>query len=131
MKINTMNKYLLIFCLFTIIGCSSLNPTRFNSNSSQFNGRYQDHIEPNEKVIASWYHYVKTKLPSGEHILRTFFPETKQITSELRFKDKSLSSKSGLAKQWHENGHLKSEGIYRNDQAEGEWKFYNRYNGNL
>lgn len=126
-----MKTILGLMVLITIIGCTASNPSLLNTNSENFKNRYQEFINSDETEIASWYHYVKTKSNDTVYILRTFFPETKQITSEIRFKDKSMRMTNGPAKYWHENGNLKSEGTYTNSQLTGLWKYYDRKSGKI
>lgn len=120
----------LIVCI-TIFGCATPNPSLFNANSEKFKNRYKEYLNSDEVEIASWYNYVKTKSNDNSYIVRTFFPETKQITSEVKFKDKSTRIASGPAKYWYENSNLKSEGTYINSQAVGLWKFYHRKSGKI
>jgi len=94
-------------------------------------GNYDDVISADESVLKSWYYFVKTKAPNNGYIYRSFFPETKQITREVSYKDESFKVRHGLAKYWHENGKLKSIGQYVDSQKTGIWKSYDRKTGAL
>lgn len=126
-----MKTILYILICISIFGCVTQNPSLFNANSEEFRYRYKDFVNADETEIASWYNYVKTRTIDNRYILRTFFPETKQITSEVNFIDKSTRIAHGPARYWHENGNLKSEGMYVNSQAIGLWKSYHRKTGKL
>jgi len=126
-----MKKIISLIICITIIGCVTPNPLLFNASSEKFKNRYKEFINSGETEIASWYNYVKTKSNDNSYILRTFFPETKQITSEVKFKDKSTRIANGPAKYWHENGNLKSEGTYVNSLSTDLWKFYHRKSGHI
>jgi hypothetical protein len=126
MKVNILS----IFCL-TLLGCVTWNPAIHNAHSEEFKNRYLEFIDADETQVATWYHYVKTRTKDNTYILRTFFPETKQITSEVNFKDKSTLIANGKARYWHENGNLKSEGNYSNSQLVGIWKYYHRKSGKI
>lgn len=121
---------IIITCLF-FGGCALQNPSLYNSNSYHFKSKYKDAIGSKEQIISSWYHYVSTKDSSGNYILRTFIPETRQITSEVRFINEKLTIKGGPSIFWHENGNLKSIGNYKNNKAEGQWVYYHRKTGKL
>lgn len=125
-----MKEFISILICISIIGCSIPNPSIFNANSGIFKNKYKEFIDSNETELVSWYNYVITK-NNNSYILRTFFPETKQITSKVYFKDKSVRIANGSAKYWHENGNLKSEGTYANSHSEGLWKFYHRKSGKI
>lgn len=126
-----MKETVFLFICLILIGCAAPNPSLYNANSASFKNKYKEFINSDETVITSWYNYVKTKSNDNSYILRTFFPETKQITSEIKFKDKSVRIANGKAKYWHENGNLKSEGTYSNSHSVGLWKFYHRKTGNI
>lgn len=127
-----MHKLLVAFLLSIFASCS-LQQNNFGPtyNNKSFKNRYIDYIEEDESIIESRFHYVKTKTSNGDYILRTFYPETKQMTSEVRCLDRKMEIANGPAKYWHENGHLKSEGDHDGNVAQGEWKYYHRENGQL
>lgn len=128
-----MEKITLIFITCILIGCSTKYkyPKNFGASSNEFRGKYAEFLEEDEIEINSWYHYVTSKNSSGEYYLRIFYPETKQITSEVTFTDQKLTNRSGYAKYWHENGHLSREGKYLNNAEIGIWKFYSYRTGKI
>jgi TonB family protein len=60
----------------------------------------------------------------GKYVVRTFFPETKQMTSLTTFKSASASIRDGISKMWFDNGARNNEGLYKNGKREGEWRYY-------
>jgi len=128
---KNMKSYIIIILSLLFTSCAVNNPSLFNAHSNQFENKYEEFINDKEKIVSAWYNYVTTQNEAGDYILRTFFPETKQITSEVRYKNKQLTIANGSSKYWHENGNLKYEGDYKNNKAEGEWKYYHRKSGHL
>ncbi|MCB9329415.1 MAG: TonB family protein [Lewinellaceae bacterium] len=126
-----MKYYFIVLSTLFLYCCGTTKPPLFSANSEKFKNKYIEFIGNDEIPIASWYHYVKTKTTDNTYIVRTFFPETKQITSEVIYKDKSTKIAEGIAKYWHENGNLSKEGVYSNSKAIGLWKVYDRDSGTL
>ena len=126
-----MRNTLILLIISTLIGCTATQSTIKTPNSSQFKDKYAEFLAPDETVVYSWYHFIKTRSSNGEYIYRTFFPETKQMTSEITYKDELFTMAHGPAKYWHENGNLKSEGNHVNGLAEGLWKMYHRQTGEI
>lgn len=124
-------KWILLIIVTIAIGCATSEHATFSAHSNQFENKYLNFISPDETIVASWYHYVKTRTNEGYYVVRTFIPESKQITSEIRYRDEHARSASGRAKYWHENGNLKSEGNYKNSFADGIWTFYHRESGKV
>lgn len=126
-----IRKLLYLFLLAgTIFGCKTqFSP--YTTPVNLFKNKYAEFLEPGEKEINSAYHYVTTRAGDKSFIMRTFFPETRQITSKVTYFDKALTQGHGPAKYWHENGHPKAEGMYQNSNKEGVWRYYHRANGNL
>lgn len=96
-----------------------------------FKGDYTQYVDPSEKVMDEWYHYVVTKDISGQYIYRTFFPETSTMTSEVTYLGSKMTTKHGPYAKWHDNGHKSQEGIYQDDLEVGEWLYYHRKTGEL
>lgn len=126
-------KYLLPFFIFVMIISFSCSPQQIGQRlfKSQFKGKYASYLESDEKEIKSQFHYVESVSKNGKYIRRFFFPETMQITSELRYSDKAMRVLEGPAKLWHESGYLKEEGIYRSNKKDGVWKRYHRWSKNV
>ena len=115
--------------MLTCIRIFYLLPLLYSSLSlrAQYENKYIDQIEPSEKVIKSWYHYIITNNNKGEYISRTFYPETKQITSYTTFSTEELSIKQGPYKSWYDNGQVEYIGQYSNNKREGFWIEYDWY----
>lgn len=90
----------------------------------KYKGRYAKFLEPGETELLGYYHYVQSRTSAGEYVLRTFFPETKVLTSYEVYTSDQFTTRSGTAKEWYDDGRPKSEGQYTNDKPTGTWKFY-------
>jgi len=126
-----MKILVLFISLFSLAACVVTSPNNYVQSAKKFEDKYRHQLGQGEEITESWYHYVGTKTTEGDYIMRIFFPESKQLTSELHYADANFSAKDGPAKRWHENGNLKLVGQHKNNLAEGEWKFYHRSNGGL
>jgi antitoxin component YwqK of YwqJK toxin-antitoxin module len=104
---------------------------QYTYSSSKFEGKFADYLEPGEKEVFSWYHYVISKNEEGEYIRRIFYPETKQIVAEEHIAGKKSNERNGPARYWYEDGVRSKEGAYSNNQFEGPWTFYHRKNGEV
>jgi len=124
-------KQVLIILLVIVIGCNTQKFERYSDHSEKFSDKFITYVNSNESIVKAWYHYLVTTENSGQYILRTFYPETKQIISEVKYDTHRLSNANGFAKYWHENGNMKSEGNYQNNESEGIWKYYHRKSGEI
>ena len=86
-------------------------------------------IPASESLIEEAYTYVKSKDTLGVYILRTYIPETQQITSITRYVDEDYMFAKGYSEEWYHDGIKKLEGNYINNRADGIWKYYHRSNG--
>lgn len=86
--------------------------------------RYSAHCGPDERHIYSSYTEIVTQAPDGRFIRRIFFPETKQITHLMEFRDRKLSVREGRHQTWYDDGTQESLGQYRDDKRYGEWKYF-------
>lgn len=108
-----------------------LQQLEYNEYQDDYNEKYSDQLERGETIIKSGYHFVATATKDNKSFLRIFYPERKQIVSHEEFKDSDFTVKSGYSKYWYENGNLKSEGYYKNNQRVGQWKLYSSEDGSL
>jgi len=121
---------LLLFCF--VVGCTpKYNPQALYYN--HFKGQYNEFLSEGEREIQTYYHWMKSRKSNGKYVFRTFFPETKQILSQVEYETNIYTdiNKSGPAKYWHENGKLKNNGNVLNGEKTGLWKSYFRENENL
>ncbi len=105
--------------LLLFAGCT-FKPTSGSSAfpKGYFDERYREFIG-DEHILESGYTYVLTSSDGSVYTKRTFYPDTKQITSEVHYKSPKFRIKSGAAKYWHEDGDFSSEGQYVNNKKEG------------
>lgn len=127
-----MKKILLFSICAWLVGCGGLpRPDQYTANGKQFKGKYSDFLESDEQEISSWYHYVKSKRSDGKYVLRIFFPETRQLISEVIYTDQGLKSMTGPAAYWYENGFQSSQGIHVMGNREGHWTRFHRSTGKI
>ena len=107
------------------------NTSQLKEHSKKFNKKYSQYLDDNEKSVRSWYHYIISTNSKGEFIERTFFPETKQITSKTIYTNEFLKIRNGLQQNWYDNGHKLSEGNYKLNKEDGEWNYFYHSTGTL
>ncbi|MBK8626276.1 MAG: energy transducer TonB [Saprospiraceae bacterium] len=88
--------------------------------TSQFNGKYNSFLEEDETEIKTEYHTIFSKKSDGSYVFRQFFPETKQITELITYAS-DKNTKNGKYARWSDDGILRSEGNYKNNQEIGQW----------
>jgi TonB family protein len=95
----------------------------FNKSNDKYKTYYLHTLEPGEKIINTWYHYIVTYHKESErYILRLFHPEKQLLLSESRYLDKQLEIKDGLEKRLIYTTNCYAVGNYRNNKEEGNWK---------
>ncbi len=130
--INLYHTVLLISVLALLHSCISLqSPYGTRLNSEQFKDKFSEYISADETILQSWYHFVKTQDQDNTYVLRTFFPETKQLISEAHYADKNLQIQHGQSKSWTDEGTLISTGQYAQGQQSGQWTYYHRRTGSI
>jgi TonB family protein len=124
------NAILLILIVFLCYGCltSKRSTLPYSYSHDRYKDWYTEFLSPEEKVVNTWFHYMTSLTGDGKYVVRTFFPETKQLTSLTTFKNASASLKDGISKMWFDNGARGTEGFYKNNKKEGEWRNYNHEN---
>lgn len=125
-------KYLTLLLLpILLAGCYSNQLSTLGYQIPNFDAKYENYIDSEEKFVLSQYHYVITKLPDNTYRKRIFFPETMTLTSDFMYTDKDTRNKNGQASIYSDQGVLESQGNYKNNKRNGEWKFYSRYTGKI
>lgn len=126
-----MKQLLFFTCiLFFFSACTYQNVKGFQADDDRFDNKFISFLENNEQQIRSWYHYMISF--DGEYYTkRVFYPEKKLLLTKERYLTKFLKRKNGQAEYWHETGHKRAEGSYRNGLELGEWKYYHRVSGAL
>lgn len=98
-----------------------------NSSSVEndfYKNTYDDFLEETEIKIFSWYQGVTSSKENKEYIVRTFYPETKQITSLYTYKYNDRSVLDGPTIIWADNGNKMKEGNYKDGNQDGYWKTF-------
>lgn len=124
------NAILILLIPFLFTSCMT-TANNFTASSSEYKGKYTSHLKADEQEVSSWYHYVTSKNARGQHIVRTFYPETKQITSYVTYTNSSATTKQGPVRFWLDNGTLLTEGNFHFNEMFGYWKRYFSKNGSI
>lgn len=110
----------LLFFIVLFYGCTfeSFSPAPVSKN------KYIDFLDKGSKKISMGYHFMIERNSDGNYIRKQFYPETRQLTHYYTYSNRKLTIKKGLAKEWWDNGDLRFEGSFENNQRSGEWKEY-------
>lgn len=107
---------LLLLCTSFVASAQS-----YSSNGKKYRDKFSFELAPGERVERTWFHYVVSSTNDGLWIVRTFYPETGRITSVVTYADAQLTTKSGPAKYWYDDGRLSDEGSYVENDRFGPW----------
>ncbi len=118
-----MKIFTVLFFLLTLFSCSP-SSFPFQNNASKFYGKYSADLESGEKEIRSWYHYMVSKKENGKYVLRIYYPDTKQITDYIEYRDDLLRFQDGKVIKWRDDGSKKSEYNQRGDVKYGSYSSY-------
>lgn len=83
-----------------------------------------DRLEPGSIMIKANYQTSFEKTRDGAYILKICYPETRQITHFITFRNKKASIKHGHYQEWFDNGNLWKIGQYEDGIATGKWFDY-------
>lgn len=115
----------LIGLLTLIFSCHSTKRVT-TVEKNPFENAYDSFLEPSETKVYSWYLGVNSIKGKSAYIVRTFYPEKKQITSYRTYKYDLRDVLHGKYISWSDDGFKTSEGNYENNFREGVWTFYGR-----
>ncbi|MEM9837427.1 MAG: TonB family protein [Bacteroidota bacterium] len=82
---------------------------------------YQDQLEADAKLVKYGYNFTVEALPSGKHIRKQYFPDTKVMTHSISYTNKKLKVKDGPYAEWYDDGTLILRGNYVNNEKDGGW----------
>lgn len=124
-KISTLMRIaFIIITAFTITSCNITSKKIYDKTSYALKSIDPDPIKEKEYVLAKKYHYIKTVDSNGTGYIRTFNPDLRQINSLETFEDRSCNTRESYAWYWYDNGALREEGPYADDNKHGKWKEY-------
>ena len=89
-----------------------------------FDSRYEDLLDEGDQILESTYQYVKVKTKDNKYIKRIYFPETKQIISEVTYRSAKFRQRHGLSRTWSDNGVPNSATPYVKGKKSGIEKEY-------
>lgn len=131
MKFNLKHTSLLFFLSIFLLSCKSTGPISYGKTSITYAQSFEQHLEPDMKLIRSWYHYTVEVAQDKKYVLKMYYPEKKTMTSRHTFMDRKLTILNGKSSYYTDNGDLISEGIFKNNERIGEWKEYSLETGKL
>jgi TonB family protein len=109
--------------LSTFVGYAHAQIGDFDKSSKKYRDRFT-YDGAKEEVLRTWYHYVVSRTDSGSYVLRVFYPETGQLTTQAVYADAKLQDQSGPFREWFDDGSKKSEGQVVHGKREGPWQLY-------
>ncbi|MCB9279049.1 MAG: TonB family protein [Lewinellaceae bacterium] len=107
----------LLLCLLSVLSISST----FAQKPKKY---YADQVGKDEKMLFADYQSILIKTADGVFVQKIYYPEKKQITHLLTFKDDKFKILDGPYKEWYDNGTPWKEGAFLNGKKEGIWSFY-------
>lgn len=113
-----MNKKLLFLLPALVLLFSQCIPTTYLPKGE----RYKDLVTKGNKMTSGGANYIVEKTPENQFVLKRFYYETRQITSEQTYSDRDLRNLDGPSKQWLDDGRIWTEGTYQNGKKVGTWK---------
>ena len=102
-----------LFASFTVLlaltACVAPPTSRqYAPQSKGYAERYADLLEADEVILRGDYQYVVTQR-GDTYIRRTYYPETRTLTNYAEYKDAALQVAHGDAKEWYDNGTLRTQ----------------------
>ncbi len=121
-------KHILLFFLLgtSLFSCKSLSMLPYGNSSIVYAEDFQQHLEPNAKLVTSWYNYTVEQTQDRKYILKIYYPEKKTMTSRMEYSDSQLTILNGNYASYDDDGKLQFEGLFSKNEKVGEWKHYNR-----
>ncbi|MEO8591433.1 MAG: energy transducer TonB [Flavobacteriales bacterium] len=111
----------LLAILIALLGWHEGRAQDFSKSSGKFKNKFQFATEPDETIERTWFHYVVSRTVNGQWVVRTFYPETGQMTALMSFSDKRLTTLDGPFAQWYDDGRSRSQGAYAGGARVGPW----------
>lgn len=96
----------------------------YSNNSAAYALDFEQHLEPNGKLINSWYNYTVEQTQNRKYILKIYYPEKKTMISRIEYLDRGLSIIDGNYASYNDDGKLQYEGFFSQNEKTGEWKHY-------
>ncbi len=115
-----MIKKLLLFTISMVL----FGNVAWSQRKLLYGKRYKDKLEANSKLLWAEAHQTLEKTADKKFVLKTYYPETRQMTYRVEYTDRTLREKSGKYEVWFDNGGKWKEGVYKNNKKHGLWKNY-------
>lgn len=121
-------KHIILFSLFGLflLSCRPMGSLPYSDSSIAYALDFEQHLEPNAKLLSSWYNYTVELTQDRKYILKVYYPEKKTMTSRREYSDNGLSILEGNYASYNDEGELLIEGFFSENEEIGEWKYYNR-----
>lgn len=131
MQFNIKHGFLFFLFGVFLISCKTTSTIPYWNTSTSYAKDFTQHLEPNAKLIRSWYHYTVEMTQDRKYILKMYYPEKKAMTSRHEFSDKNLNILEGKSSYYTDEGILTSEGLFSQNKKTGEWKEFDWTSGKL
>lgn len=125
MQFNIKHTLLLFFFGIFLLSCKTTSTlTSYSNTSVAYAKDFQKHLEPNGRLLNSWYNYTVEQTHNRKYILKIYYPEKKTMTSRVEYSNSNLTIKDGKYSSYSDEGELQIEGSYIQNKETGEWKSY-------
>ncbi|MEL6636025.1 MAG: TonB family protein [Bacteroidota bacterium] len=89
--------------------------------SSSAQGKLRDRLEPGSKLLRKTRHTTLEKTPQGLYLHKRYHPQPRKLTHLTSYRDKKRTIREGRCAEWWDNGELRFEGSFQNDERHGDW----------
>ena len=113
-------RFLSICIVLLFLACSVSKPSGL-----LYSDRYTADLAPDEELVGSSYQHTLTRnKTTGRYIRREYYPDTKTLIEYQEFSSIKPYVADGVYRSWSDEGALRSEGLYANNESSGEWTAY-------
>ena len=125
-----------ILLSFLVCSCTINNSLRYDYGAAQtakYKPYYAEKIEEGSTVINAGYNFVSSLAKNGDYVFSVYYPETKILLSQVRYKDKIMSIPTGKYQEFYwKTGVVSLEGQFDDyGNKVGKWKKYDYNTGNI
>lgn len=113
-----MIRFALLLILLLPASCEAQD---FDRSNKRYADKFRFAMDDGETIERTWFHYVVTRTGDDHWVVRTFYPETGQITALMTYSDKALSTFDGPFIRWFDNGQLRERGQFKEGERSGPW----------
>lgn len=107
--------------LAALLGAAPMHTAaqKFLTSHNRYAGRYAYEELGQERVRATWYHYVTSQAEDGSYIVRVFHPDIAQLTERTHYADPQHLVEHGTQHLWWDNGQPRAVGHFDQNVKSG------------